>query len=397
MCRVDCASSSALRNDTSGQIFIASNTIISNRSLCPIARLDVLTSLCIARMYLPRRRLIHRCRVIYTRSCSSSRLYLADAAPHAQNAQEPMRPSSSLQIDPNPAHQGNLCRRPFDHLRQRAPTTSASTRRTGTCASAAATAFFSTTADAMPDPPPPPTTSGGSTSLSPLSAPPFKGGVLHTNTSDGQSSRHRSWRRARRWVYIEDEDSQVTPAACAHVAGAFGFESVISGKRRMVSRAGVVLLLIVNINALEVRNPSSHSFSATPPAATPQEIVRDIQQLGTPPNARTRRPALPPRPRCSSPPPSPRCVPTPRPPVVADTLDVLLSVVPVLTSSSSPLCSASPRVFLWGRERQRTSDIQRPHVHTLLIAGDIDIYNHGIKPAASSLLALPLHMRPWEI
>jgi hypothetical protein len=44
-----------------------------------------------------------------------------------------------------------------------------------------------------------------------------------------------------------------------------------------------------------------------------------------------------------------------------DTLDVLLlPVVPILTSSSAPSCSVSPRVFLRGRERQRTSDIQSP-------------------------------------
>lgn len=90
-----------------------------------------------------------------------------------------------------------------------------------------------------------------------------------------------------------------------------------------------------------------------------QEIVRDIRQLGTPPNARMRRRALSPRPRCSWPPlPSmrPYTLPTRR----HDTLDVLLPVVPVLSSSSVHSCSVSPRVFLRGRERQRTSDIQSP-------------------------------------
>lgn len=42
----------------------------------------------------------------------------------------------------------------------------------------------------------------------------------------GQSSRHRSSRRARRWVYIEDEDSQATPAACADVVGAIGLQEI---------------------------------------------------------------------------------------------------------------------------------------------------------------------------
>jgi hypothetical protein len=53
-----------------------------------------------------------------------------------------------------PRGRDNLRRHPFDHLRQRTPTTSTSTRRTRTCDWAAAPAFLSTAADAATDPPP---------------------------------------------------------------------------------------------------------------------------------------------------------------------------------------------------------------------------------------------------
>jgi hypothetical protein len=68
-------------------------------------------------MYLPRRRVFHRCRVIYARSCS---LYLADVAPHAQQG------TGANATIVNPAHRGNLRRRPCDDFRERTPTTSAS-------------------------------------------------------------------------------------------------------------------------------------------------------------------------------------------------------------------------------------------------------------------------------
>ncbi|KAJ7913725.1 hypothetical protein B0H13DRAFT_2325979 [Mycena leptocephala] len=57
---------------------------------------------------------------------------------------------------------------------------------------------------------------GASTSLSPLSAPPIQArGPAHQHQRRAEQPPPLPGWRARRWVYIEDEDSQTTPAACA--------------------------------------------------------------------------------------------------------------------------------------------------------------------------------------
>jgi hypothetical protein len=172
------------------------------------------------------------------------------------SAQEPMRPSSILWIDPNPAHRANLRRLPFDHLRQRTPTTSASTRRTRTCDSAAVPAFLSTTADAVTAPTPPPHSppvppchrradAGRQAWREHLPFPRLpskRGSCIHNNTNAEQPppllaacaalGAHRGRRLAGDACRV-----------CTDVVGAFGLqetrsESVISGKRRMLVAQG---------------------------------------------------------------------------------------------------------------------------------------------------------------
>jgi hypothetical protein len=189
----------------------------SSQELCLIARLEVLTSLCIAQaLYCSSPHTIQclissRCITAPPPDSSLPRylcavVFLVTSMPRRpmhNNAQEPTPPSSILQIVPNPAHRGNLRRRPFVHLRQRTPTTSAPTRRTGTCDLAAAPTFLSTAADAANDPPPPHSPPyrrvadaqmqddkhGASTSLSRLSTPPIQArGPASTPATTGRAA-----------------------------------------------------------------------------------------------------------------------------------------------------------------------------------------------------------------
>jgi hypothetical protein len=59
----------------------------------------------------------------------------------------------------------------------------------------------------------------------PLSPPSHSdaGSGTHIDANGGWKGQHHSWRRAWRWVYIEDEDTEATPVACANVLGHFGF------------------------------------------------------------------------------------------------------------------------------------------------------------------------------
>ncbi|KAJ7897786.1 hypothetical protein B0H13DRAFT_813830 [Mycena leptocephala] len=198
--------------------------------------------------------------------------------PMHDSAQEPMPPSSIPQIVPLslfpriphlmiPRGRDNLCRHPFDHLRQHTPTTSASTRRTGTCDLAAVPAFLSTAADAVTAPTPPPRSPpyrrvtdaqmqdkrGTSTSLSPLRAPPIQArGTAHQRRAEQppplvaacaalcvhRRRRHagnaRSLCGCTRTFCILEAAPDAGSRAFTLTAGETRSDSIIGGKRRML-------------------------------------------------------------------------------------------------------------------------------------------------------------------